>query len=146
FQVFQLAQSLGLTPEKLYGLNNNQWSRLLRETESFSETDRRRIFHLAFERRLLTRSLDAIAVHSDQAAGRSGSAKTRRFQAVFCIDEREESIRRHLEEVAPDCETFGTAGFFAAPIYYRGVADAHFVALCPPVMRPQHWVVEKPAD
>ena len=66
-----------------------------------------------------------------------------RFQAVFCIDEREESIRRHLEELAPDAATFGTAGFFSVAMYYRGVADAHFVPLCPAVIRPRHWVAEQ---
>ncbi len=72
--------------------------------------------------------------------------RTPRFQAVFCIDEREESFRRHLEELAPDAETFGTAGFFSVAMYYRGAADAHFVPLCPAVIRPQHWVVERVVD
>ncbi len=44
---------------------------------------------------------------------------------------------------APDAETFGTAGFFSVAIYYRGAADAHFVPLCPAVIRPRHWVVER---
>ena len=65
-----------------------------------------------------------------------------RFQAMFCIDEREESIRRHIEELAPDAATFSTAGFYSIAMYYRGAADAHFVPLCPAVIRPQHWVVE----
>ncbi len=37
----------------------------------------------------------------------------RTFQALFCIDERECSIRRHIEYTDPACETLGTPGFSA---------------------------------
>ena len=114
----------------------------MREIEAFSALERRRIFHLAYERRFYTQTLDALALHAPQATGRPPAP---RFQAVFCLDEREESFRRHLEELAPDVETFGVAGFFGVAMYYRGAADAHFVPLCPVVIRPQHWVTEEVA-
>src|SRR5205823_3757875 len=100
----------------------------------------RRIFHLAYERRFCIRSLDALSLHAGRPAER---LLLPGFQVVCCLDEREESFRRHLEELAPEAETFGAAGFFGVPIYYQGAADAHFVPLCPAVMRPQHWVVEQ---
>ena len=52
-------------------------------------------------------------------------------------------MRRHLEELAPVAQTFGIAGFYFIAMYYRGAGDAHFVPLCPAVIRPQHWVVEQ---
>ena len=107
---------------------------------AFSGLERRRIFHLAFERRFRTQTLDALSVYTGRPCQR---VKAPRFQAVFCIDTREESFRRHLEELIPEAETFSTAGFFGVAIYYRGVADAHFAALCPIVIKPQHWVTEE---
>ncbi|HKB06336.1 MAG TPA: putative inorganic carbon transporter subunit DabA, partial [Gemmataceae bacterium] len=119
FQVFQIAQILGWTPEEMAGLAPTDWDTLLAEVEAFSTAERRRLFHLAYERRFYVRCLDAIHSH---AAEPTPTPARPRLQAVFCIDEREESIRRHLEEVAPDVETLGTAGFFSLPMYFKGAA------------------------
>lgn len=145
FLIFQLAQILGWTPERLEQFNVGNWGRLLAEIEGFDELSRRRVFHLAYEHRFRVRTLEALAAHGRESARRdvNNSASARpQFQAVFCIDEREESIRRHLEEVEPAVETFGVAGFFGVVMYYRGAAAASFVPLCPVVVRPQHWVSE----
>lgn len=142
FLLFQLAQVLGWTPPVLHALEANEWAQLVEEIQAFSSVERRRCFHLAYERRFVTQSLDAVALHQ-----RTNRSRVRpRFQATFCIDDREESIRRHLEEVAPDAETFGVAGFFGVAMYYRGAGEAHFVPLCPIVVKPNHWVVEQVVD
>jgi uncharacterized protein len=143
FLVFQMAQVLGWTPEALARLSEPEWGILAGEIESFSGVERRRIFHLAYERRFVVQSLDALALHQPAPPAR---ARRPRFQASFCLDDREESIRRHLEEVAPDVETFGIAGFYGLAMYFKGAADAHFVPLCPIVIRPQHWVTEQVAE
>ena len=139
FLVFQLAQLLGWTPEQLFHLNRRAWAVLFDEIEKFTELDRRRVFHLAYEHRFRIQTLDALA---SRAGTKPQEPERPSFQAVFCIDEREESIRRHVEEVAPTAETFGAAGFFGVVMYYRGAAAADFVPLCPVVVRPQHWVSE----
>lgn len=169
FQVFQLAQLLGWDPETLYRLTPDGWRMVITEIESFSSLERRRIYHLAFERRYRHQSLDAVAIHSRKAITaesmdhpwnetaidprrknaiypQASNIARPEFQVICCIDEREESLRRHLEEVAPQCETFGTAGFFAVAMYYRGAADAHYTPLCPVVIKPQHYVVERVAE
>ena len=140
FLIFQLAQVLGWSPAKLSRLAPADWSDLIHEIETFTSMERRRIFHQAFERNLRAQTLDAMSVHTQRPPVRIDSPK---FQAVFCIDSREESFRRHLEEVMPEVETFGAAGFFSVPMYYKGVTDAHFAALCPIVIRPQHWITEE---
>lgn len=138
--VFQLAQVLGWSPQALHRLSGEEWTALVTEIESFTGLERRRLFHFAFERRFRRQALDAISIHTRRDSQRVPSP---RFQAAFCIDTREESFRRHLEEVAPDAETFSTAGFFNVPIYFRGVADAHFSTLCPIVVKPKHWITEE---
>jgi len=139
FQVFQLAQVLGWLPPQLASLSKSDWTSLVAEIEAFPAIERRRILHAAFERRYRVQSLDAVALNSQRPRGR---VENPRFQVMCCLDEREESFRRHLEEIAPDVETFGAAGFYNVPIYYRGAADAHYVPLCPIVIKPQHWVEE----
>jgi uncharacterized protein YbcC (UPF0753/DUF2309 family) len=111
------------------------------EIEAFSRLDRRAILHQAYERRFNTRVLDAIALHKP-----TPTPERPRFQAMFCLDEREESLRRHIEELAPDAETFAVAGFYFIAMYYRGANDAHFLPLCPAVIRPSHWVAEQVVD
>ncbi|MEX2112915.1 MAG: DUF2309 domain-containing protein [Pirellulales bacterium] len=140
FLVFQLAQYLGWKPFDLHRLSRVEWTALLKEVESFSDFHRRRTYHLAFERRYRNRVLDALVVHARVAPAQIERPE---FQVICCLDEREESFRRHLEEVAPECETFGTAGFFGVAMYYRGAADAHYVPLCPVVIKPSHYVQEE---
>jgi len=146
FIIFQIAQVRGWNPEDLQHLTREQWTALIREIDAFPALERRRVFHLAFERKYRNETLDAIIAHSKQTEPNEERAPRRvpRFQVVCCIDEREESFRRHLEEVAPDCETFGIAGFFGVAMYYRGAADAHFKPLCPVSISPQHYVIEEP--
>jgi len=110
----------------------------LRELDSLR---RRRILHQAFERAIRHRLYDALVCHAPQELPEPPA-----FQAVFCLDEREESFRRHLEEVDPDCETFSTAGFFNVAMYHRGVSDAHPRPLCPVAIRPDHYVAEIEPD
>lgn len=139
FLVFQLAQLLGWSPPALSGLSKADWTAITSEVEAFDSLERRRMFHHAFERRFRIQTLDALSIHTKRKASRVPSP---RFQLVSCIDTREVGFRRHLEEVCPEVETFGTAGFFNVPIYYRGAGDAHFSTLCPIVIRPKHWLVE----
>ena len=63
-------------------------------------------------------------------------------QALFCIDDRECSLRRHLEEVNPVIETFGAAGFFGIDFFYQGLDDAYPVAQCPNIIVPKHLIKE----
>ncbi|MCB9701759.1 MAG: DUF2309 domain-containing protein [Myxococcales bacterium] len=141
FALFQRAQILGIEASALDDLDPAAVAELFAEIEGFDAVERRRLLHLAYERRYRLEILDAIALHAAAPVGAPAPAEPS-FQAVFCIDEREESLRRHLEEIEPSCETLGAAGFFGVAMYYRGIEDAHPVPLCPIVIRPRHEVEE----
>jgi uncharacterized protein YbcC (UPF0753/DUF2309 family) len=140
FLIFQLAQILGWNPADLNRLSRSEWAQLVDEVESFSSLERRRIYHLAFERRHRNQTLDAFIAHAKHTRPPD---RIPSFQICCCLDEREESFRRHLEEIDPNCETYAFAGFYAVAMYYRGAADAHYVPLCPIVIKPQHYVQEE---
>lgn len=59
------------------------------------------------------------------------------FQFLFCLDDREEGVRRHLERMYPEYETFGTLGFFGVDVALKGVHDDIAFAHCPPVIQPR---------
>src|SRR5439155_15848213 len=146
--LFHVAQLCGLdasiveqwTPRDVAGIES--------ELQQLDGVRRRSILHHAFERAIRHRLYDALVQHSPQRP-RTGEAKDHSppaFQAVFCLDEREESFRRHLEEVEPACETLSTAGFYNVAMYHKGVTDAHPRPLCPAALRPDHYVAEIEAD
>ncbi|MGZ3781713.1 MAG: putative inorganic carbon transporter subunit DabA [Pseudobdellovibrionaceae bacterium] len=64
-------------------------------------------------------------------------------QIFFCIDDREESFRRVLENINPRIETFGTVGFFGVDVAIKSADQLIFQPFCPPVIQPRKKAVEK---
>ena len=142
FMVCQVARLVGLSAADIRSLDENEMTRLERAIGGFDGITRRRLLHLAYERRHEIELLDGLAARASLVE--PGLIPRSGVQAIFCIDERCESIRRHLEETDPACETFGTAGFFGVPMYFHGIDDWHSIPLCPIVVRPRHTVIEVP--
>jgi len=67
------------------------------------------------------------------------------LQAIFCIDEREDSIRRHIEAVDKKCETFGAPGFFGVEFYFEQEGGKFYDKLCPAPVTPKYLVKESGA-
>ncbi|XZE53450.1 DUF2309 domain-containing protein [Planctomycetaceae bacterium SH139] len=147
FDIFQWAQLMGWSPTLLRSLSS--FDALIEEIESFDSIARRRLFQEAYERHYQHGILDAVAGRASAGGvfppgdGDSSSLNANvRFQLCCCIDDREESFRRHLEELDPKCETYGAAGFFAVAMNYQGVSEANYKPLCPAVVTPVHYVRE----
>ncbi|WP_239513629.1 YbcC family protein [Streptosporangium sp. 'caverna'] len=138
YEAFVLAQVMPVDTAVLADAHHaTAWLGAVRSCDAI---ERRRLLHLAYERRHRVGVLDALAAHQRVATGPSPRS---RFQAVFCIDEREESLRRHLEEHFPQVETFGYAGFFGVAMTYRGLDEVRARPLCPVGVTSRHLVVEE---
>lgn len=148
FVLFEATQLLGRSGAELEDLAPEAAAELLQAIEELDATERRRLWHQAYERRYRHELLDALGAAQPRVRARGplplapGEAPS--FQLIGCIDERVESVRRHLEEIDPRCETLGVAGFFGVSMYYRGLGAAHPRPLCPVSIQPRHEVEEQP--
>jgi uncharacterized protein YbcC (UPF0753/DUF2309 family) len=64
------------------------------------------------------------------------------FQALFCIDDRECSIRRYVEKYDTSCLTYGTPGFFGVEFYYQPKNGKFHTKLCPAPVTPKYLIRE----
>ncbi len=72
----------------------------------------------------------------------SENGNSKSFQAMFCIDERECSLRRHIEKVDPSCETLGSPGFFGVEFYFQPENGKFYDKLCPAPVTPKYLIKE----
>ena len=137
-----VAHTAELTPEMVVTISDAALATLWQECAECSDLARRRVFQEAYERTYRRTILDAMAAR--RALPTDEYHDRPRAQFVFCIDEREESTRRAIEEQHPDYITFGMAGFFGVAIDYLGLYDRLPAAHCPVVVTPAHEVHEQP--
>ena len=78
-------------------------------------------------------------------SGGIGDFAGRSFQAIFCIDEREDSIRRHIEAIDKNAETFGAPGFFGVEFYFQQQGSKFYDKLCPAPVTPKYLIKESDA-
>jgi uncharacterized protein len=101
-----------------------------------------KIWHDAFEWSYYDEALSA--VHKIALRTPEKKEATKAFQAVFCIDEREDSIRRHIESVS-ECETLGAPGFFGVEFYFHPAHAKFYDKLCPAPVTPAFLIQEIPS-
>jgi len=142
-RIYDAARVVSLPADEVKCLPEGQWAAFVREVRSFNGLERRRVFQLAYERWHEREIFRGLASHR-QYRGLANFSTRPAAQVFLCIDEREESMRRALEEADPKIETFSAAGFFGIAVNYKGIDDPHGAALSPVVLKPQHAVIEKP--
>ncbi len=142
-RVYDAARVVSLSAGELIHLSESEWVAFVHQVKACNGLERRRILHLAYERRHEREILGGVASHRNYR-GLSEFQERPSAQVFFCIDEREESMRRALEEADPNVETFSAAGYFGVAVDYQGIDDPHGAAFCPVVVKPRHAVVEQP--
>jgi uncharacterized protein YbcC (UPF0753/DUF2309 family) len=104
-------------------------------------TEYHHVLHLwqdAFEWTFYDQVLGGIANLNNQKS----EIKNVRFQALFCIDDRECSLRRYVEDLEPQAQTFGTPGFFGVAFYYKPMDGKFSMKVCPAPQFPGYLIKE----
>ena len=76
----------------------------------------------------------------------AAAPKARLAKLFFCIDVRSEPLRRALEQVCPELETGGFAGFFGLPIAYTPLGTTATRPQLPGLLAPQLQVSDSSGD
>ena len=142
FLLWNLARVAGARPQQVCEMNDESLATLWHETSIFHSGARGQVWLEAYESRYRRAILGAVA--NRRRMDLPTLVQRARAQFIFCIDEREESIRRALEEQDSAFVTFGAAGFFGMAIDYVGLYDHEPAAHCPVVVVPAHEVHEQP--
>lgn len=141
WKLFRMAQHLALPGRFVRELNRSQLDQIFSCMDLMQGEKGSYVWLQAYERHYREQVFNAIQQNIGRGRWRSRDRRPS-AQITFCMDDREEGIRRHLEEIDPSVETLGAAGFFGVAINWRGLDDETDTPLCPIVVTPAHAVHE----
>lgn len=145
WRLFSLARQLQWDAAAIRNLTPEQLTTVFTCLETLDEERAGFLWLQAYERHYREEIFNAV-VNNHQRGAWEQRGQRPQAQVVFCMDDREEGIRRHLEELSPQIETLGAAAFFNLPMNWQGLDDKSVTKLCPVPVTPEHLVREVPAD
>jgi uncharacterized protein YbcC (UPF0753/DUF2309 family) len=146
--LYLLCQHLGLNAAALTRLGSDGARALLACLDELTPQVMGWVWLQAYERHYRQQILAALAANSGRGPWKT---RTQRpiAQLMMCMDDREEGLRRHLEEISPGVETLGAAAHFNVPHAWLALDETHAVPLAPvvpSVVVPAHEVREMACD
>jgi len=138
-EIDSLTKKLGNNWQPLCNYSNDLPIRLF-SSVTFTDLDEMlMIWQTAFEWTYYDQVLASIAVGNKQTT----PLQWPQTQALFCIDDRECSLRRYVEQAIPNAQTFGTPGFFGVEFYFQAADSQCYSKQCPAPITPQYLIKEK---
>lgn len=141
WRLVALANALEIAPSVLMDTAPETLETLVEWLDSFPESDHGPVWLKAFETGYQEQLLAKLRPNLSNS--HSATPVRPQSQAVFCIDVRSESFRRHLEAIG-DYDTFSFAGFFNVFIRYRAMGSHHDTDQFPVIMKAKNSVREVP--
>ena len=138
WRLFRLSQHLGLCGADIRNLDKPQLEAMLVTLDRMTTQRRGFIWLQAYELHYRDQLFNALLENHGREPGRRQGASA---QLLFCMDDREEGFRRHLEEVDPGIETYGGAAHFNVPNIWCDL-DGAISKLTPVVVDPVHEIRE----
>ena len=116
--------------------------------DSVPPTELQEVYELwqkAFEWSYYDQVLSGISALKDKKSRElpQKEAHQKSFQAIFCIDERECSLRRHVEQLDTECETLGMPGFFGVEFYFQAENAKFYDKMAPAPVTPRFLIKEQ---
>lgn len=140
WRMFVLSQHLGLSAQQLEQVTREQIGRVSLLMQTLDDPNRRGYLWLrAYERHYRLQVFNALMSPIQLNLQNKPLA-----QILFCMDDREESIRRHLEEIEHRFATLGVAGVFGLPNQWRSFNNPKTLKLAQPLVTAKHEFREVP--
>ncbi len=133
---------LNVRPGELAMLSGDQKAALVTATTSFGFWQRLALWQEALENNLRGQVLRALSEKPPVPPPDTRPV----LEVMACLDDREESFRRALENIHPLIRTWGAPGFYQLPVAYKDLSSPFPRILCPLGVAPAYTVREKPTS
>jgi len=144
WKLFLIAQHLGLCSAELQSLKHDDVAAIFSCLESLGKEKSGFLLLQAYEHHYREEMFAVITQNQGRGTWKDRKHQRPEAQIIFCMDDREESVRRHLEHLNPNIETLGAAAFFGIVMNWKDLNDDGSVVLCPVVVVPEHEIAEVP--